>query len=667
MNARLPALVLAFLLALTCGGGALAQQTDATAADGNTADSKTFVINLRDADISVLAEQVSKITGRTLVMDPNLSGAVSVVSAEKLDKDGVWALFQSILKVRGFVAVQSGTVWQVVPEDQARTAAGGGADQVAGSADFVTRLLRLQRLPSAEAVRVLRPLVAASGYIEALADPNAIVITDTLANVDRITAIAQAFDGQADLQAEVIRFRYADAASVGNAIVEVLGQAGTGARLSVDPASNLLLVRGTTKDIEEIRSLARSMDIAPAEAPQLAVGTTVFRLQYGDAEVITEIVRSTLGGATSAPLDNPVAQATGAAAPLPADGTDAAAQGGRFVPLDKAQPASAVSVQASTETNSIIVRGTAAQVREVGVLIGQLDVRRPQVMIEAAIVEVSGDVAERLGIQLGFGAAAPPNGLAATSFGNGGVSLQGVLAALGATGSAALSTGLTIGAGTNDFGVLIQALAQSTRARLLSTPSVTTLDNETATIVVGQNVPFRTGSFATDGNTLTPFTTIERKDVGITMKVLPRITAGGIVQLVIEQEVSNLVNANVEGAADLITNRRVINTTVLADDGGTVVLGGLITDDQTASEQKVPLLGDVPVIGNLFKSRNKQATSRTLFVFLRPTILRDRRDVDKAAEQRYGRLRGAEAAAPPKSLLTEKKVRKLPLEIEGIY
>jgi len=619
----------------------------------------TFVINLRGAEISVLAEQVSEITGRTLVLDPNLSGDVSVVSAEPLDEDGVWALFQSILQVRGFVAVQSGTAWQVVPEARARTISGSTTNADAGSQDFVTTMLRLDRLPSAEAVRVLAPLVADSGYIEAIADPNAVLITDTRANVDRISAIARAFDSDENVRAEVIRFANADAVAVGAAIVEVLGEAGTGARLSVNASTNQLLVRGSPDDIQEIRDLARSMDVAERQSPQVAISTQVFRMQFGDAAVVAEILRGTLGDAVE--LSNPVAADQGAAV--------AGEDGEGFVALDRAAPAASISVaiQASIETNSVIVRGTAAQLAEAGRLIHALDVRRPQVMIEAAIVEVSGDVAERLGVQLGFGDAAPPGRIAATSFGNGGVSLQGVLAALGATSSVALSTGLTVGAGNNDFGALVQALAQSSRARLLSTPSVTTLDNEPATIVVGQNVPFRTGSFATDGNTATPFTTIERRDVGITMNVVPRITAGNVVQLMIEQEVSSLMSANVEGAADLITNRRVINTTVLADDRGTVVLGGLITDDRQSQDNKVPGLGDVPVIGNLFKSRNAQKTTRTLFVFLRPTILRDRGDIREAAEQRYDKLQAADVTPLPRSLLTQREVRQLPLEIEGLY
>ncbi|HBM38745.1 MAG TPA: type II secretion system protein GspD [Sulfitobacter sp.] len=622
---------------------------------------ETFVINLRDADISLLVEQISEITGRTLVLDPGLVGEVTVVSAEALDKEGVWSLFQSILRVRGFVAVQAGSIWQVIPEAEARTASGPnlGEEVIAGSQDFVTEMLRLNRLPSAEAVRVLRPLVAESGYIEAVEDPNGVVITDTRANVDRIMAIARSFDGDALVRSEVLRFRSADAVTVGSAILEVLGQAGTGARLSVDAGSNLLLVRGTPEDIAEIRSLAIAMDVAPRKDPREAVATTVFNLQYGDAQIIADIIKGTVGDATD--ITNAVAADVGAQ-------SAEATSDGQFVPLNRAAAPDAVNITASVETNSIVVRGTAAQVQEVGQLVHALDVRRPQVMIEAAIVEVSGEVAERLGVQLGLGPNVPNGAIAASNFSNGGgVSLGSVLAAVGVPAGSALSTGLTLGAGGNDFGILVQALSQSTSARLLSTPSVTTLDNEPATIVVGQNVPFRTGSFATDGNTATPFTTIERRDVGITMNVVPRITAGGVVQLVIEQEISSLTNANVEGAADLVTNRRVINTTVMADNRGTVVLGGLITDDRINGSSKVPGLGDLPVVGELFKSRNARNTQRTLFVFLRPTILRSREDITEASSRRFNRLKAADARQQPRTILKKQEVQQLPLEIQGLY
>lgn len=620
---------------------------------------ETFVINLRDANISVLAEQVSRITSRTLVVDPTLDSMVTVVSSEPLDRDGVWTLFQSVLRVRGFVAVQSGVVWEIIPEAEARSR---GAGASGSSQDFVTRVLPLERLPSAEAVRVLRPLVDPAGYMEAVEDPNAIVITDTQANVDRIIEFARGFDARNDVVAEVIRFRHADAASVGAAITEVLGGAGTGARISVDPSSNVLLVRGVQGDIEQIRALARDMDvvppatIAPPTPAAEALTTVVHNLKYADAEAVAGIISGTLqGGADLA--------AAGRAAEIVA--TEEAVLAVPDTPLPQ------VSVQASTATNAVIARGTARQLAEVAKLVHALDRRGAQVMIEAAIVEVSGDMADRLGAQLGLGNGVPSGRLAATSFGNGGSSLQSVLLALGQSGAGALSTGLSVGVGTNDFGLLVQALSQSTSANLLSTPSVTTMDNKPATIVVGQNVPFRTGSFSTDGNSLTPFTTIERRDVGITMQVLPRVTSDGVVRLEISQEVSSLVNASVEGAADLITNRRVIETTVQALSGGTVVLGGLITDDRQSTDQRVPGLGDIPVVGELFRTRSAERTRRTLFVFMRPTVLFDQQDLGSVSGQRLRQLQAAETVstqeAGPVPALRQREVRRLPLEINGLY
>lgn len=617
---------------------------------------QTFVINLRDADITILAEQVSDITNRTLILDPSLGGNVTVLSKEKLDEDGVWALFQSILRVRGFTAVESGSVWQIVPEADACTKGGALEKDSPGSQDVVTRLLRLSRLPSAEAVRVLRPLIDDAGYIEALEDPNAIVITDTLDNVNRIVAIASTFDGEAEMDAEVIRFSYAEASTVAEAITEVLGAAGTRARLSVDIGSNILLVRGTPSDISQIRTLARSLDVAPRVAPIDTVSTSIFRLQFGEASVVADLVRNTLTGSTE--LTSPVAISVSEEA-----AEDGEPQTSPF--SGNARPIADVSVQASIETNSVIVRGTQRQLAEVAQLIKALDVRRPQVMIEAAIVEVSGEVAERLGVQLGFGEGAPAGGIAATSFGNGGGSLQNILVALGQNNAAALSTGLSVGLAADNFGALIQALNTSTSANLLSTPSVTTMDNQAATIVVGQNVAFRTGRLTTHGGNVAEV--IERQDVGITMNVKPRITAGGVVQLEIEQEVSSLTNQAVTGAADLVTNRRVINTTVLAENRGTVVLGGLITDDRLLSNQKVPLLGDVPIVGNLFKSRSNSRNKRTLFVFLRPTIMNSREDLEQAAAAKYRRAQNAEGTPQPRTLLKQEQVRKLPLEIDGLY
>lgn len=631
---------LLMLLFVLVPGPLLAQRTVLDDTDAE------FVFNLRNAEISVLAEQVSEITERTLVIDPALSGDVTVVSAKPLTQAGVWSLFQSLLRVRGFVAVEAGVIWEVVPETQSvskgGTASLGGR---AGDQDVITKLVPLDRLPSTEAVRVLRPLVADTGYIEALTAPNAIIVTDSQANVDRIVNIARTFDLPEEQRTEIIRFAFAEAQAVAQAMSDVLGTSGSGARISVDEGSNILLVRGSERDISEIRELARQMDVAPRTNPQVRKRTHIYSLKFGDAEVVAEIVANTLQGGTD--IVNPVAEDIEGEAP--------------------AEPAPEVSVQASTETNSIVIRGTPSQIQEATSLINALDQRPRQVMIEAAIVEVSGEVAERLGIQLGLGENLPNGGFGATSFGNGGNSLGALLSALGVSQASGLASGLTLGGASDNFGILVQALAQSTQANLLSTPSITTTDNKPATIVVGQNVPFRTGSFATDGNTVEPFTTIERRDVGITMQVLPRVTSNGVVRLEIVQEVSSLVNANVEGAADLVTNRRVIETTVQAQDGGTVVLGGLITDDNRSINAKVPGLGDAPIIGALFRSRSKDQTRRTLFVFMRPTVIDSQKKANALAERQFRRVRKADAAEPPRNLLKERKVDRLPLEINGLY
>ena len=290
-------------------------------------------------------------------------------------------------------------------------------------------------------------------------------------------------------------------------------------------------------------------------------------------------------------------------------------------------------------------------------------------MIEAAIVEITGDKAEALGVQFGLGKGLPGINGATSSFTNIGTGIRDILAALNVPiGAAALAAGFTGAvASHDDFQLLVQALSQYSKANLLSTPSITTLDNEPAEIVVGQNVPFRTGSFTTSGNTLNPFTTIERQDVGITLRVVPRVHQGDVVRLEVSQEVSSIANS-VTGAADLVTNRRSIQTTVLADNGQTIVLGGLISDDRNDSNSKVPLLGDVPILGELFKSRVRSHTKRTLFVFLRPTILRDRRAAADATEGKYDRLRGAEAGLDREGVLPlVPPSPRLTMEIQGIY
>jgi general secretion pathway protein D len=622
----------------------------------------TFVMNLRDADIRALAEQVSDITGRTLVLDPNVAGTVTVISSTPLGKDEVWELFQSVLGVQGFAALPSGQLWRIVP--QAAVREGGAAPQGvagAGRLDVVTRLVPLQNFPATTAVGALRPLVASFGYIEAVADTNTLVITDTAENVARIEGIARALDSGPGHEVRTIPIANADAAEVAAAVEAVLGGSaaagGMAPRVSVDARSNVLLLSADPETYRQVQRIVADLDVPNRSVPETVPVTRVYALRHADAAAMAETLRGLVGSGAS--VSNPVA---GALAEGEAD---------LRVVTPGAGPVAEVAIEAVTATNSVVVRALPEVQADMADLIAKLDQRRPQVLIEAAIVEVSGEVSEQLGVQLGFGTATPPGGFAATSLPASGPALSNILRVLGSPAATAVGSGLSIGlARGDDFGILIQALGTSTKANLLSTPSVTTLDNQPAEIVVGQNVPFRTGSFATDGNTTTPFTTIERKDVGISMRVVPRVNQGDVIQLDITQEVSSLTDTQVDGAADLITNRRSIKTTVLADNGGTIVLGGLITDNRTQRRSEVPGLGKVPVLGGLFRSRQASQQRQTLFVFLRPTILRNRGDVATVSENRFLRLRAIEAEPEPKQgplARTRKAVPRLPLEINGLY
>jgi general secretion pathway protein D len=317
------------------------------------------------------------------------------------------------------------------------------------------------------------------------------------------------------------------------------------------------------------------------------------------------------------------------------------------------------------------VRGTPTAVANMETIVADLDVRRPQVILEAAIAEITGDEAEQLAIQIGSAGAvlSQVEGVATSFQGSNNIGLGSILTALGVPAAALIGDGLTGNvAFGNDFSILVQALGTSQRANLLSTPSVTVVDNKIGEFVVAQEVPFITGSILTQGNNVAPFTSIERKDVGITLRVLPRINAGDTIRLEISQEASSIAPIQLQQATDLITNRRAINTTVLADNGRTIVLGGLISDDYTRQRSQVPILGDVPILGELFKSRREMRQKRTLFIFLRPTILRDGDAAASETDDRYRRLRGEEAQlGERRSLLLRPPAPRLTVEIDGIY
>jgi general secretion pathway protein D len=667
---RLLSLILLFS---TCSAPVLGQETKVVPAAAE-ASARSFLLNARDVDIQVFADDVSAVTGRTLILDPAVTGKVTVLSQEPLDADGVWKLFLSVLRVQGYAAIESGDAWRVVPRNPAGQAGALGRQPGGADADIVTRLIRLESLGAAEAAQALRPLLSATGSVEPFNRPNSLIVTGYADDVSRIEILARQLDTGGGETFVSIPLTYAAAAETAASIERLLAEAGRGPRIAADLRSNQIIIRGNAREIDEARNLASQLD-QPGGA---IVTTRVFRLDHSDAETMIDVLQG-LSGAPAA-ATNPVARSLtagsdGAVATLatnPAFGTRSAGSSATTSSPFETGPQSAsgsFSVQAAAEINAIIARGTASELSEIEALIAEMDVRRPQVLIEAAIVEVTGDAAEQLGIQLGLGDAAPDGSAGAISFSDQGLSLRRILTILGSPAAIGLTEdGLSAGISSGgELGILIQAFGSSANANLLSTPSLMTLDNQPAEIVVGQNVPFRTGSFSTTGNTAAPFTTIEREDVGITLRVHPRIYDGDVVRLEVSQEVSSLVNAVIPGASDLITNRRSIQTTVLADNGGTVVLGGLITDDRVTGVSKVPVLGDTPLIGGLFRNTTKSGTRRTLFVFLKPTILRNADDVEAETGKRLSALSDArEVLEEDLRLLVKPKPTVLTIGVDSV-
>ncbi len=669
-------------------------------------DAADVVINMRGVEIADVADQISRITGRTLILDPAVKGVVTVTSSSPLTPNGVWDLFQSVLRANGYAAVRSGRAWRVVPAANAVRDGGVPARGIAGQ-ELMTRMVRLSNVPSADAARIARPLVASFGSVEPLTAPNAVVITDYADNVRRIESIIRQLDGGGGATFAAIALKNGSAPAVAQAVQNVLGgEQGGGTRVAADERSNTVILRGTLASVTEGRRIVASLDLPGGSTPI----TRMFRLNYADAETVTDVLRGVLGlGDTT---DNPVANSlsTGASNPFARltsqsqnslasgatgmaglagatgsiSGTAAtgvqAATGTTTPTMQSTTPKTPkgfstpdLTVQPAPELNAIVIRGAPSAISSIETLIRDLDVRRPQVLIEAAIAEITGDDAEALAVQLGTsGAVLDRVTGAGTSFNAGGASLGAILSALGVpagsllgTGASGLTANFKIG---DDFSVLLQALGTSTRANLLSTPQITVLDNVAGEFIAGQNVPFVTGSILTNSSSATPYNTIERKDVGITLRVLPRINAGDTIRLQVNQEASAIASTTVSQASDIITNKRAINTTVLADNGSTIVLGGLTADDYQDTRQQVPVLGNIPLIGELFKSRREQRQKRTLFIFLKPTILRDGADASAATKDRYARLRAEELDnAKRNSLLLAPPPARLKVEIDGIY
>jgi general secretion pathway protein D len=605
----------------------------------------THTLNMKDADIQALIATVSEITGKNFIVGPNVQGKVTVVSARPMKPDEIYDVFLSVLRVHGYAAIPSGSMIKIVPEAVAQQDGSGGLNGTHQheTDELVTQIVPVKHVSATELVPILRPLMPQGAQLIAHPASNSLVISDRAGNVERMISIIQRIDTVSDSGVDVIPLQHASAAEVARILSQLSDTKGVDSadqpRVFADERTNSILLSGGKSGRLRLRALIAHLDTPIADGGE----TQVVYLNYANAKDLVPIlegVAATLTG--DAP---PNAKAAAGAA------TGSASSG-----------SSTATIQAHEGDNALVISAPPAVFRSLQAVIRQLDIRRAQVLIEAVIAEVSDETANELGIQWQVPLGDKSHVIGGTNFtGNTpGNNIFNVTGGLNAAGGPAISVGNGLNLGYLDtitlngkqllsLGGLVSALRSNGKNNILSTPSVMTLDNQEAMIKVAQEVPFVTGSYTTNtgnsGGTSgattgigNPFQTIQRKDVGLTLTVTPHINSGDTVRLDIHQEVSNLLPP-VQGAVDLVTNKREIKTTVMVKDDSLLVLGGLISDNVKDSVQKVPALGDIPLIGNLFRYRSNDHTKQDLMVFLHPKILRDAATEAAVSGAKYNFLR----------------------------
>ncbi|HEX8483182.1 MAG TPA: type II secretion system secretin GspD [Allosphingosinicella sp.] len=643
------------------------------------------VVNFREADIRAFIEDAARVTGRTFIVDPAVNGKVSVVTQRPLSRSEYFELFLSTLRANGLMAVPlQGGAFRIQPI--ATGAAAGGRVAARGSANnFVTEIFRTRSIEGAQALEALRPLVSREGSITA--SRNSIVVADFADNVARIRAVLRSIDRDTSTS-RIVTLRNAGAREIAaslNALMEGSAPGGRAAVVVPVDSSNSVALRGDSATVARLAAMAEELDQRAATGTEIRV---IF-LEHADAAQLLPVLQQLLGQPVTQPPPTPGLSSrnsetssstsrsgggrppvrTTTAAPAEAPAPDSSSPnsvsifGPRGAVVTRFQGANALVIAASTDVQ-----------RQLGEVIRQLDTRREQVLVEAIIVEISDNAAKKLGVQLllsGLGGSNIP--FAVTNYSNANPNLltvAGAVAAerlrtttttvngqvvtttqnspvadalqeaavnsvLGATGGIG---GLAFRAGNAIFGAIINAVKSDSKSNILSTPSIMTLDNQEARILVGQEIPITTGE-ALSPNFDNQFRTVDRENVGITLEVLPQINAGGSIKLNLRQEVSSIAGPVSGRSSDLILNKREIETVITVDDGEIVGIGGLLDDNERRTLEKIPFLGDLPAIGNLFKSKSRVRAKTNLMVFIRPTILRSPADARAMTERRYGYVR----------------------------
>ena len=640
---------------------------------------EAITLNFVNANIDAVARTMATLTGRNVVVDPRVKGTITLTTERAVSPAVAYSQFLAILRLQGFTVVNSAGLDKIVPEADAKLQGGAVSTNVpAGGGQIATTIFKLNFENANNLLPILRPLISPNNTINVNPGNNSLVITDYADNLNRLGRIISALDVANATGVELIPVRYASVTDIAPLLTRLLdssagGIAGTpeaSYRTTViaEPRSNSLIVRAANgARLELVKSLVKNLDTPTLNGPNGDAGNIyVVYLKNADAAKLATVLRAAMtgissgggsAGQSSPQNNNPPLTQTSASLGAMGAGNQSSAATAPITP--SAGPSTGGQIQADPATNSLIITASEPQYRQLRAVIEKLDARRAQVYVESLIAEVNVDKAAEFGIQwqgpIG-GRGDSLIGLLGTNFGAGGKNIINLATQGGGTGNAvAPSTGLNLGVAARSNGVyflgfLANFLQTSGAGNILSTPNLLTLDNEEAKIIIGQNVPFVTGQFTNTGasnGSVNPFQTVERKDVGLTLRVKPQISENGTVKMAIFQEVSSVQPGSVNSVTGLITNKRSIESNVLVEDGAIIVLGGLLSDEYAGNQDKVPGLGDVPVVGNLFKSESRSRRKTNLMVFLRPVVVRDGATTNSLSMDRYESMRTNQQQAQP--------------------
>ncbi|MDH0304966.1 MULTISPECIES: type II secretion system secretin GspD [unclassified Pseudomonas] len=599
---------------------AQAEEPEVFADDGTP----LYEVNFVDTELGEFIDSVSRITGTTFIVDPRVKGKVTVRTVDRHDADAIYDIFLAQLRAQGFAAVDlpNGSV-KIVPDQAARlepVPVESAGKKSEGSDGVATRVFNVRNAASEQMLGILKPLIDPRvGVITPYPAANLLVVTDWRSNLERIDSLLRQLDQVSEEPLQVIPLKHASAADTAGLVTRLLAreQGADAAQVVADPRSNALLVRGSADSRERVRALLAQLD-RPGDNLRSS-NTQVIYLRHANAAEVVKVLRGL--------------SQTGAVPAAEGEGKDAPVQ---------AASDSGIRLEYEEGTNAVVMVGPDSELAAYRSIVEQLDIRRAQVVVEAIIAEVSDSSAQELGVQWLF--ADEKFGAGIVNFGSNGVNIASIAGAASSGDNEKLgkllsaTTGATAGighfGGGFNFAMLVNALKGKSGFNLLSTPTLLTLDNAEASILVGQEVPFVTGSVTQ--NNANPYQTIERKEVGVKLRIKPQVNIDNSVRLDIVQEVSSIADSS--AASDVITNKREIKTKVMVEDNGLVILGGLISDELSTSNQRVPFLGDIPGLGRLFRSDASKNTKQNLMVFIRPRILRDGESLAGLSQQKYQSL-----------------------------